>query len=531
VGFRGFPLDGKLLRFDRETGANELWTGEQTAHLRQQAPRVLQVAVTNACNKSCSFCYRPIDAASTWTFDELMSLARFADRWGVLELAFGGGEPTVLLRFVDLMRAIWSETGLCPSFTTNGSRLTSALLRALRGSYGQIQLSIYDDDDYLAVIERLVDERARFGLNYLVTPARLPMLEAELWAFCERGVRDSCNNSSDYRLVARFADARTAAKIGAELTRFFAEYAREIDRIIEEDDFTFPSKPPSTAVELGKKYGVKFARPISWGDEGHVGDEPHVAVAGKTLAIYHTYCGGFGEDLPKVLKKAGAKVEDEEREAPDLACTFALPPGKPGEKLAAELVAFLEQGTKYEQICDFEIQPPWGGQRLMYEEGSRVIWASDGKTFGFAMPFDITGFEHLKAYLTKHKAKDVTIQLGDAKARAAIGKLAKASAPKSAATSASAALKLDPKGKSFLFTGKLATMSRAEAKQRITKIGGVTASSVTKNLDFLVVGDDGSPLYGAGTKGEKQLAAEKLIAAGAKLQIISENAFLSLGKK
>ncbi|MEZ4362397.1 MAG: BRCT domain-containing protein [Kofleriaceae bacterium] len=341
----------------------------------------------------------------------------------------------------------------------------------------------------------------------------------------------SCNNSSDYRLVARFADAKTAEKMGAELTKFFAEYAEELDQILEDTDYEFPDEAPPKAVAFGKKYGITFKEPLSWGDEGLSGDEPQVAVAGSTLAIYHTYCGGFGADLPKLLKKAGAKVEAEEREAPDLACSFSLPPGKAGEKLAAELVAFLDQGKKFEQICDFEIEAPWTGQRLMYEEGSRVIWASDGTKFAFAMPFDITGFENLKKYLTKHKAKDVSIELGDAKARAAIEKLAKASAPTAAATSAPQAVAIDPKGKKFLFTGKLATMTRDEAKKRVAALGGVSAGSVSKDLDVLVIGDDGSPLYGAGTKGDKQRAAEKLIAAGSKLQIISENAFLSLKKK
>jgi MoaA/NifB/PqqE/SkfB family radical SAM enzyme len=188
--FRTFSLDGKLLRFDRRTGENQLWTGDETAHLRQRAPRVIQLAITNVCNKTCAFCYRPLDAASVWTFDELLALARFADRWGVLELALGGGEPTLFPRFVELVRAIWDETGLCVNFTTNGSRLTPKLLAALRGRYGQIQLSIYDDDDHRAAIDVLVAAGARFGLNYLVSPGRLATLEADVYALVERGVRD-----------------------------------------------------------------------------------------------------------------------------------------------------------------------------------------------------------------------------------------------------------------------------------------------------------------------------------------------------
>jgi hypothetical protein len=86
-------------------------------------------------------------------------------------------------------------------------------------------------------------------------------------------------------------------------------------------------------------------------------------------------------------------------------------------------------------------------------------------------------------------------------------------------------------GKSFLFTGKLSNLTRAEAKARVKALGGVSKSSVTKDLDYLVVGDQGSPLFGQGKKGTKMVAAEKLIASGTKLQIISESAFMALERE
>lgn len=79
---------------------------------------------------------------------------------------------------------------------------------------------------------------------------------------------------------------------------------------------------------------------------------------------------------------------------------------------------------------------------------------------------------------------------------------------------------------SFLFTGKLSTMTRAEAEQKVVSNNGSKASGVTKTLDYLVIGDEGSPLYGNGRKGSKQVKAEKLNQAGAQIQIISETAFL-----
>ncbi len=80
----------------------------------------------------------------------------------------------------------------------------------------------------------------------------------------------------------------------------------------------------------------------------------------------------------------------------------------------------------------------------------------------------------------------------------------------------------------FVFTGKLATMNRKQAEDKVTGAGGVNAGSVTKKLHYLVIGDEGSPLYSGGKKGDKQLKAEQLNAAGANIRIISETAFLQM---
>lgn len=104
-------------------------------------------------------------------------------------------------------------------------------------------------------------------------------------------------------------------------------------------------------------------------------------------------------------------------------------------------------------------------------------------------------------------------------------------APQSPATSApspTTQAPVDLKNASFLFTGKLATMNRKEAEDKVKSAGGVVAGSVSKNLAYLVVGDEGSPLYGQGKKGEKQTKAEDLIAKGANISIISETTFLKM---
>jgi hypothetical protein len=98
--------------------------------------------------------------------------------------------------------------------------------------------------------------------------------------------------------------------------------------------------------------------------------------------------------------------------------------------------------------------------------------------------------------------------------------------PSTGAAAAPAAVDLG--GASFLFTGKMATMPRKEAEEKVKQLGGVKASSVTKTLHYLVVGDEGSPFFSGGQKGDKQQRAEQLNAAGANIRIISETAFLQM---
>lgn len=84
-----------------------------------------------------------------------------------------------------------------------------------------------------------------------------------------------------------------------------------------------------------------------------------------------------------------------------------------------------------------------------------------------------------------------------------------------------------PKGTSFLFVGKLSSMTREQARAIVESLGGACPSGLNPNLDYLVVGEETAPDYG-GEKKPKQAKAEALIEAGARIAIISEREFLDL---
>ena len=72
------------------------------------------------------------------------------------------------------------------------------------------------------------------------------------------------------------------------------------------------------------------------------------------------------------------------------------------------------------------------------------------------------------------------------------------------------------KGKKFIFTGSLETMSRKDAEELVKNSGGEVASTVSKNIDYVVVGKD------PGSKFDK---AKKL-----NLKIINEDEFIEMIK-
>jgi DNA ligase (NAD+) len=76
-------------------------------------------------------------------------------------------------------------------------------------------------------------------------------------------------------------------------------------------------------------------------------------------------------------------------------------------------------------------------------------------------------------------------------------------------------------GKQFLITGTLSQFSRTQAQEEVKKRGGKILSSVSKNLDVLLVGDK---------PGSKVAKADMLNKAGADIQIMDESEFERLLK-
>jgi len=175
--------------FDRVSGTNFL-IDEVTPPERTWAkgPRQVSIALTNACDLKCPYCFAPKTHA-TLSYDQVVSWLDELDLHGTLGIGFGGGEPTLHPRFTDLCFHGANKTGLAITFTTHGHHLDQALLAKLAGNVHFIRISMdgvgttYErlrNRPFKDLLSRLaaVKAVAPFGINYLVnedTVSELPV--------------------------------------------------------------------------------------------------------------------------------------------------------------------------------------------------------------------------------------------------------------------------------------------------------------------------------------------------------------------
>lgn len=184
------PIDGALFGFHPSTGTCVRWDGPATRNLVQTAPRVVLFGITNACNLRCGFCSRDAAAASEWDAESAFRVLRDLCRAGVLEVAFGGGEPFAFRGFDDLLERLFHETALAIHVTTNGTLLDRARAERIRPFLGEVRLSMYDDEQWAPAAAILGEADVRYGVNVVVTPSNLGELAGRLDRLEALGCRD-----------------------------------------------------------------------------------------------------------------------------------------------------------------------------------------------------------------------------------------------------------------------------------------------------------------------------------------------------
>jgi MoaA/NifB/PqqE/SkfB family radical SAM enzyme len=137
---RGGP-DGLYL-FDRNTGINILLDEIEVPQLQwATAPRHVSIALTNACDLHCPYCFAPKQFGKL-SMTKLIAWLEELDSNSTVGVGFGGGEPTLYPHLVDICQYAAHKTGLAVSFTTHAHRLTSLLVQKLKGNVHFLRVSM-----------------------------------------------------------------------------------------------------------------------------------------------------------------------------------------------------------------------------------------------------------------------------------------------------------------------------------------------------------------------------------------------------
>ncbi len=187
--------------FDRQSGLNILLDEIPVPpSQRDPAPRFVSLAVTNACDLHCRFCYAPKHVARL----DVATVVRWAtelDEGGCLGLGLGGGEPTLHPDFAVLCQRLAAETQLAISFTTHGHRITKRMAEQLTGSIHFVRVSLdgvgatYErirGRSFPVLLEkfRIVREIAPFGVNYVVNAETIGGLDVAAAIAFEHGASE-----------------------------------------------------------------------------------------------------------------------------------------------------------------------------------------------------------------------------------------------------------------------------------------------------------------------------------------------------
>jgi pyruvate-formate lyase-activating enzyme len=187
--------------FDRTTGLNVLLDEVHVSPtFWAAAPRQVSVALTNACDLACPYCYAPKNPASL-DVERVASWLDELDTNGCLGVGFGGGEPTLYRHLADLCHYAVQKTGLAVTFTTHAHHLNDTLTAALAGSVHFVRVSmdgigttyeVLRGRPFTALRQRLETVRtlAPFGINYVVNAHTLPDLDAAATLAAEVGAAE-----------------------------------------------------------------------------------------------------------------------------------------------------------------------------------------------------------------------------------------------------------------------------------------------------------------------------------------------------
>lgn len=136
----------------------------------ETGPELMDISITNYCDRGCEFCYKKSN-----TFGSHMSLENYefilqqAERMKVFQIALGGGNPNQHPDFSEILRLTRETYNIVPSYTTNGRGLTNEILEASKKYCGAVAVSAYQPyNECFSSVQKFLDYKIRTNIHFLL---------------------------------------------------------------------------------------------------------------------------------------------------------------------------------------------------------------------------------------------------------------------------------------------------------------------------------------------------------------------------
>ncbi len=160
-----------------------------------KTPVLIDLSLNNYCNLSCDFCYmsaKPINAGEHLSMQNFDILLKKMKRGRVLQIALGGGEPTLHPQFPEILRRLRTVGNIIPNYTTNGTNLTPAILEATKQYCGAVAVSYSEERTKETIIatKKLISSRIQTNLHLVLLKSRISRLADITRKYAKLGIKN-----------------------------------------------------------------------------------------------------------------------------------------------------------------------------------------------------------------------------------------------------------------------------------------------------------------------------------------------------
>lgn len=174
---------GYILCFDRDEGTFiRCGKNDNEPFCNVAGPELLDIAITNYCERQCDFCYRASNRhGSFMRLEDYEIIMEQAEKAGVLQVALGGGNPNQHPQFTRILQKT-RDHNIVPSYTTNGQGMTDEIYAVTKQLCGAMAVSWYEPyTEAQEVIKQAcaygIKVNIHFMLNKLSLPQAMELME------------------------------------------------------------------------------------------------------------------------------------------------------------------------------------------------------------------------------------------------------------------------------------------------------------------------------------------------------------------